>query len=299
MLFGIVALSVVGMSWTLVGIVMGSAPRKGIDPGLVQLFGSVCSVLIGAILLFLLPHKHPAVRECLFPCLLYFSGGFLNCIMLLLMSKAMQHGPNGIIWVIIQSAMIFPFLTGIIFFYVEPKPVRITGLLLILASLVLFGLCKNNEVKGGGWKAVTFLAFLLTGVVLNCSSLPSYFKSGQNVPPILRSVCTAAGTLTIAVLVTVFNRKKIPVRANLRSKYLWLFVGSLQFFGLIFAYLLLYPGMDAMAKNGNGSASHPLLISSCIIGFSLYSVFILREKSSVWQYMAMAGCLSGIVMICR
>ena len=147
MLFGVFALIAVGLSWTLVGIVMGIAPRKGVDPGLVQLFGSVCSVAVGSILLAVLPGSVPGTGELFVPCSLYFSGGFLNCIMLLMMSKAMQRGPNGIIWTIIQSAMIFPFLTGIVFYGVEPEPIRIAGLFLILSALVLFGLCKNNDVN--------------------------------------------------------------------------------------------------------------------------------------------------------
>lgn len=70
--------------------------------------------------------------------------------MLQIMSYAMQRGPNGIIWTIIQSALIFPFLGGVVFFHVRLNAFRISGILLLLAALVLFGFGKDNSPRSGG-----------------------------------------------------------------------------------------------------------------------------------------------------
>ena len=55
--------------------------------------------------------------------------------------------------------------------------------------------------------------------------------------------------------------------------------------------------MDALAKAGAGSIAYPLLVSSCIIGFFLYSVLLLKEKNRPIQYAAFILCLTGIVLI--
>lgn len=62
--------------------------------------------------------------------------------------------------------------------------------------------------------------------------------------------------------------------------------------------MLQYPGMDTLARCGVGSLSYPLLVGSCLVGFSLYSIFILREKNSYIQYTALGCCLAGIILIC-
>lgn len=302
MFFGIFALIVVGLSWTLVGGIMGAAPKKKVDPALIQLGGALVSVLAGAIIFTLTGGagmQGDFTAGSFWTCLAYCCTGILNCIMLLMMSKAMQNGPNGVIWTIIQSAMIFPFLMGVIFFGVEAKLIRIFGLLLILGGLALSGYAKDNSTSGSGkWRMITFGAFLLTGVVQCLANIPSYFETARNLSPIIRSISSSTGGFLAAFIILTKGGKLKTWGHQFRSKWLWIFIGSLQFFGLIFAYLLHYPGMDAMAKHGIGAASYPLLVASCMVGFFIYSKFIMREKNTPAQYGALVGCLLGIILIC-
>jgi multidrug transporter EmrE-like cation transporter len=194
--------------------------------------------------------------------------------------------------------MIFPFMTGILFFNVEPKLIRFAGLFLILGSLFLSGLGKNNDSHGGNWKLLAFIAFLITGVVQNLVNLPSYFESTQNVTPIYRTFTLALGVFTMAVIHTWHLRKKIAFKKNLSSRWLWGFNIILQLIGLTFAVVLQYPAMDTLAKCGAGSLSYPLMVGSCLVGFSCYSMFILKEESTPLQKGAFVCCLAGIIMIC-
>ena len=43
MLWSIASLVLVGLGWTLTGAIMGDAPKKKIDPGVIQFLGAVCS----------------------------------------------------------------------------------------------------------------------------------------------------------------------------------------------------------------------------------------------------------------
>ena len=51
--FGIIAMVIVGSSWCLVGLVMGDAPKKGIEPSLVQMGGGIFSVGFSLMILLL------------------------------------------------------------------------------------------------------------------------------------------------------------------------------------------------------------------------------------------------------
>ena len=298
MLWGIISLVLVGLSWTVVGAVMGLAPKKKLDPAVLQLAGAVI-IVVSCTLMLPATNIGTIAPKPLFLCAAaYWLTGALNCIMLILMSLAMQKGPNGIIWAVIQSAMIFPFMTGMIFFGVEPKAVRIAGLLFILVSLAFSGFGKENVTKGGSWKLMTFAAFLITGVVQNLSNLPSYFEATQQITPVFRSMCCAAGVLSTAAIRIGYGRDWKTLKANLSSKWLWIFTFAMQFFGMLFAILFQYPGMDTLAKCGVGSLSYPLLVGSCLVGFSLYSMFILKEKNTPLQWASLGCCLAGIIMIC-
>lgn len=305
MLFGIIALIVVGMSWTIVGGIMGQAPKKKIDPEIIQISGAFVGVSVGLIIAGLGGGggtQCPSTLGALLVCLSYFSAGLLNFIMLQLMSKAMQTGPNGIIWTIIQSAMIVPFLVGMIFFGVEPKLIRIAGVLLILICLALSGYSKDNSTGSSGngrqWRTLAFLAFLITGVSQTLSNLPSYFEVARNISPVIRSVTLASGILVGSSILIISNGKWKRCGDTFHSKWFWIFLFLWQFFNLAGAYLLLYPGMDALAKHGVGAIAYPLMVASCMVGFFLYSKLIIREKNTILQYITLAGAIIGIVMSC-
>ena len=148
MLLSIASLVLVGLGWTLTGAVMGAAPKKKIAPGAIQLLGAVFSSLVCLSLLDWTALGAIPAQVRLLTFLSFFFCGALNCVMLYLMAHAMQKGPNGIIWAVIQSAMIFPFLLGVIAFGESPKPVRIAGLCAILLSLILSGAGRDNTGKG-------------------------------------------------------------------------------------------------------------------------------------------------------
>lgn len=50
--FGISALVVVGSSWSLTGLVMGDAPKKGVNPGLVQLLSALVATVVSVAVVF-------------------------------------------------------------------------------------------------------------------------------------------------------------------------------------------------------------------------------------------------------
>ena len=301
--FGIAAMVIVGSSWCVVGLVMGNAPKNGVQTDLVQGISAVISVIIGFIMLVIFNAWSTSTPLVTFlVCLTLAIVGILNFIMLQIMSHAMQSGPNGIIWAIIQSALVFPFIGGIVFFNVQLTFLRLLGIIALLSALILFALAKDNTSKGGSrWKVEAFIALAITGVLQNLSNAPAYFQEARGVSSIIRALSMVAGTVAAAVCWNLFNGKGDSwqkIKVTFRNKKTWLYIGALQLFGIIFSSILMYPGMNVMADHGMGGMCYPVMVGSCIISFTLTSIFMLKEKIRLNQIFALLVCLAGLMLIC-
>ena len=300
--FGIVSMVIVGVSWCLVGLVAGDAPKKNIDMAFLQLWSAIVSSVVSILILFL-PGTNAVVPLKWFALALgsYFLSGFLNFFMLQLMSKAMQSGPNGIIWSIIQSALVFPFIVGMVFFNTGSSAHKIAGIILLLAALVLFGIAKDNSSKGGNaWRYIALLALLVCAVQQNLATFPAYFPECRKIGSLYCTMATSAGTVAAALIFLVCScrdGKKEQLKNNLISWDLWKYILVLQGFGLLTSYLFLYPGMFVMGRYGMGMLCYPMMVGSCIVSFTLTSMFFLKEKVKTVQIIALILCISGLVFL--
>ncbi len=298
--FAVPALILVGLSWTLTGVVMSDAPRKKLDPALILLLSGLVGLCINVTILSMQVNRLPALRVWLLAGGCYFISSGLNFLMLQVMSYAMQRGPNGVIWSLIQSALVFPFLTGVLFYGSAFTIIRCAGLVLVLLALALLGAAKENQVKSQGWKKPTFLAFLMTGLILSLNTIPSYYPELQKLPSVARTLCGGTGALLVG---GIWNLRKYCANTPeqwlhlIKNRHIWKYILMLQCFGLLASYLLLYPGLDAMAKAGAGCISYPLIVGSCIIGFNLYSMLKLREKCTLLQVGGVLCCVAGLALL--
>ena len=297
--FGIGAMVLVGLGWTLFGYVMGKAPRQNIKIPCLLICSSLLALAVsGAIGLYQgFPRLSAFGYFITFGVLVIC--GIANYFQLDLMSRAMQKGPNGIIWSIIQSGFIFPFFMGVVFFGVELTVQRMGGLISLLGALVLFGIGKNT-VSESSWKLPAFGAFLMTGLSQMLSNLPSYFPESKDVTSIWRTAAFAVGIILGAVLAELPRGKQFirELGTHFRSLAVWRNSLLLEVPEMVTSYLLLYPGMDILSRAGIGSVAYPVMVGSCIIFFELFSVLILREKRQLAQWIALALCLLGVVGIC-
>ena len=300
--FGIIAMVIVGSSWCLVGLVMGDAPKKGIDTSLVQLWGAVVAT-VASVIIMLATSDYPtaAWNVTFYVCLILAVSAALNFIMLEMMARAMQCGPNGVIWSIIQSAMVFQFLVGMIFFDVAFTWLRGAGIVFLLTALVLFAITQDNSGKGGKWKVLAIAGLIVTAIQQNLSVLPSYYPEADKVPSIVRVIATEAGFLISAVvwnLVRMNREHWEKIKSNLKNGMLWKYTIALQFFNLFFSYTLHFPGMNVMADKGMGAMCYPMMVGSCIVSFTLSSIWLLKEKMKPVQLAALIACIGGLILIC-
>ena len=298
MIFGIIAMLLVGISWIVWGYVAGVANRRKLNMELMV----ACSAALGAAVSLpialgkgLPDFTSPQVLVIMGWIVL---GGILNFAQLQFMNRAMNFGPNGIIWSIIQMGFICPFILGVSFFGEPLSWSFVAGVVLVIAALTIFAVAGDNTAKGK-WMFFTLLSFLATCGCQSCQYIPSNLAGVDQVPSIWRTLGFFSGLLlgfVITICVSGNVRKQIVPQT--RNKYTWIYSGLIVSVEVATCSLLLYPGLDAMAKAGIGAISTQLMTASSIVAFELYAILLLREKRTVMQVIATLLCLASIAAVC-
>ena len=135
---GICLLLLTGLCWVGIAIVVNDAAEHNRDLDRIQF---CTSGLLAVIALLILAFQIPSAenyRNLILISIPVFFAGIANFAMLSLMKRGMRSGSPGAVWGIVQSALICPFLMGILCFGVSPTVTRISGILLIVAGIILF-----------------------------------------------------------------------------------------------------------------------------------------------------------------
>ena len=301
--FGITSLVLVSLTWVLVGIIAGKAPKLGYTMEAVYLPGSIISMIFAAAIFMF-----TGVGKCEFTPLFwtaaaFFVNGAICFTKGLIISRVMQYGPNGIIWAIMQSAMIFPFIFGVAFYNVKLTIIRVIGMVLMLFALGLFAVAKNNKSdknsSSGSWQLWTFLTMVLGGVDQIAASLPFYYPQPKEISPLYNIFWIMAGYFAIGLIIVCLKK---DVRENLKCSVsklsFWVLCLALLPLAGVFAILFQFPGMRAMADNNLGAMTFPILVGSCVVLFTLYSAVILKEKLKTTDFIALFICVTGQILLC-
>jgi len=214
----------------------------------------------------------------------------------------MQKGPNGIVWSILQSAFIFPFIVGVLFFpdACSCNWLNVVGILAVLCAMMLLGASKGTSAKGK-WLGSTLICYLFTAMTQVFNNIPSFYAETRQVSSVWRMLFVYLGTV-LCGLFFLFNRhgEKLwgRLRPNLTSKRYWCYALCMALQGCTFSILFSYPGMDAMSRAGIGAFCYPLMVSSSIVAFEIYALTLLREKRTLAQLAATLFIMVGAVLLC-
>ena len=295
MTFGIAAMIIVGASWTIFGGVMGKAPKEAVNISVLIFWTLLSALLVSLVCGFFQGFPQASANGLLIAFGSQIVSGLFNFWQLELMSRAMQKGHNGIVWSIVQSGFIFPFFMGIIFFGVPLTWVRAAALLLALASIALSGISQGRAA--GKWVTLALLSFLITGVSQSASNFPSYFSEAESVSSIWRTAALACGFILGAFTCNLgsISRFGREIVAGAKSLTVWKYCLILEGIDIVTNYFFLYPGMDALSRASAGAVAYPLMVSSCLLVFDLYSLIVLREKHSFIQWLALVLCILAVI----
>ena len=166
---------------------------------------------------------------------------------------------------------------------------------------LIFAATKDNQGRSGKWKMLAFTCLAMCAVQQNITSLPSFFPESRGVPSIVRALFEAGAIVITGVicnLIKMTPARLEMIKENLRNPVLWKYVAIIQNFHVIIAYVLFYPGLNAMAASGLGGMSFPLITGSCIVSFSIAGIVFLKERLTPLQAAGLFCCISGLVLIC-
>lgn len=140
------------------------------------------------------------------------------------------------------------------------------------------------------WLLPTLAAFLMFGIIQTLYMAPSQIV-GMSDPAGMRPMLAALGGMVGWEIVRRQQRRKCVW--NKQTLYLAFFMAVLSVISLKIFFL----GLDHLSRAGMGSVGIPLIVGSNIIGFALYSLFILKERLSRIETAGMICVLIGIVII--
>lgn len=297
MAHGVTLVILVGFCWSLTGVLFSRAAARGLN---FFAFLGAASFISAALSWTFLADHHALLAggvPGLFPLApVMIASGVLNSIGIVCLNRAMRGGHHGTAWTITQSALVIPFLCGVVLFGGSVSAGSGLEVLLVLVSLLLLvsgvpasrAREKAGPRKPASWLPAALFSFLLLGAHQTLTTVPSYWQNWSDAaglrPPLLYS-----GIVIGYARHTLVHRRSIDGTALL-------FASILSAVG-IFAQVLLYRAMDLLAPAGLLPIVYPLAVSTAIISFAVYSIFLIREKISP-GYLAGIGCgISGLLLI--
>ena len=275
-----------GLSWTAIGIVLSFCARKNFDVIAYSLAQTLfCTLLTLAVYL------HPgafAWKPFLLLAACIGTGGFLNALAQLLVRHAMTLGCHGPVWAISQSALVIPFLAGVLLFGNAGSAGQWIGTALIACG-ILIPACGEMHAPGR-WLVPTLVTFLLFGIVQTLYLVPSQlpgFDDASGVRPALASLGGFAGWCLPAAI------RKERTRWDRRT--------LLPAFGMALLSLaslkIFFLSLDRLSTAGFGNAAVPLIVGANILGFAIYSRIVLKERPTRMETLGMTAVLGGVSAI--
>lgn len=292
MITGVCLLILTGVCWVGIGVVVNQAARRQWNLNVIQFGASV--IVAAAALSASVVHPplrgNPAAAIVLSGSVLV-AGGF-NYLMLNLMKRAMANGNSGAVWGIVQSALLLPFLMGMLFFRVEPTVFRLTGMGLILSGIFLFSRAEpvGREPSSSRWLGLALGAFAASGLAQCFANLPSY-RQDVSMSSEFRAFLVQSGTIGAFAFFPGIKR------GILRVSGVWKAILLLSTVQILSLFFFFYRGLNLVAEHHCGAIGYPVAQGSSIAGFLLYRRLILKEPPSRFSLPALLAVCAGIAVI--
>ncbi|MBD3383464.1 hypothetical protein GF407_00935 [candidate division KSB1 bacterium] len=286
---GILLIIITGLLWAAMGVAFSYIAKKSMDFTAVMGLSTLLALLMAW---SLVPDYQKVFSQHYdrFPLLavVLVLSGFLSSLGLIAMQKGMQTGHNGIVWTIGQSALIAPYLAGVVIFQEPATALKITGMSLVLFSLVILGITQSSDLPADQLKnrrrgyLFALLAFTVLAIHQIMATLPSHWQNWTDDARLRVPLLTTGVFLAYPGFCMIKNR--YPRRNELSMSLITALIGFP-------ASITLFKSMDYLEPAQMISLVFPLSVGTCIFSFLLFSLFILREKTS---YLSLAGLICGL-----
>ena len=285
MLNGILFAICTGLCWTCIGIVLSCCASRKLP---IIPYSFLQTFLTGAAAFLLIDFQQFTMADLCILAGFVFTAGLMNSMGQYTVHLAMKSGNHAPVWAISQSALIFPFLTGIIFFHNQGSLGQWIGTVLIIAG-ILTASAKDIRSTSKCF-LIAFTAFFVFGGTQILYGLPTQlyrFCDVAGARPLAAAWGGSAGWLLIAGCTRTslhFDRK------------IFLIAGIMVLIQLI-ALRLFFVSLDSLAAVNCENIAFPLMTGANLFGFAVYSIFIRREKTSRMDKIGFSMVIAGLLSI--
>lgn len=323
MVSGILFAILTGLSWVVSGAVVGLAEKRGCGTSRQQLVGNAFKLLLTLAVLGAGVALRPgatafSLRSDRASFLWMVLCGFLNYWAIVCMGRAMRDGPNGVVWTIVQSGFVFPFALGVALGNTPLTAANAAGAGCVLLGVAFCGRAKgegktSHSAEGGtsspaatngGWKVAALAGFALCGITQSAQCLAAMGPAETRPSALLRILFEMTGAFAAIVPHRLWlwrqgRNAEVPRDPDLGAKYRYLVkicaVQAAIYFTAGFCWL--YNALDRLGEAGLIAIANPLMLASCLVGFTAYCALALRERPSHDQIIGTIFALAGIVLI--
>lgn len=312
MALGILFAILTGLSWVVSGAVVGLAEKRGCGTSRQQLVGGALKATITLAVLTTGVALRPgaaafSLRSDLRSFLWMVLCGFMNYWGAVCMGRAMLRGPNGIVWTIVQSGFVFPFALGVALGNTPLTATNAAGALCVLAGVACCGRAKGSRREtrdGATWLVPALAGFALCGATQCAQCLAAMGPHETRPSALLRILFELTGAFCAIIPHRLWlwrNNRAIaaPADPDLGAKYRFLLKICSIHAAIFFAagFWWLYNALDRLEAAGLIAVANPLMLASCLVGFTIYGAVALRERPSRAQLLGTLFALAGIALI--
>lgn len=280
-----------GVVWGGVGVVLGFVARRQWN---VLAFMSAATTLaaLGAwaflahwprLLAGHVPRALPLV-------LLLTTAGIVGTGGMLCLQRSMTAGAAG--WTVGQSAMVLPFLVGILLLGEPPRLAGILGLLAILGSLVAFSRSRKTPGSGlipdHGWFRHALLALLLLGIQQSLCLIPSAWEGWCDTARLRIPLLLTSGALA---LIVVSARRRLRPERGIRL------LATLYAALVISGQVLLFAAMDRLRAENRLALAFPIAIGVSMLAVALWDRLIWKNRPDRSAWVGILLGLLGVVLM--
>lgn len=288
-----------GFCGALIVVYLSEISARKVQP---FVFYALSNFLGGVLAWAIVPFCHAEIPERL-PLLTLILGacGFTYVIGLYVQIQCFSLGRKGLTSACTTSAIIIPFLFGIVAMGERPRLLGYIGALCLLGGMivcVLTGKQNKEETEQAEtqsnylkWFAMTMFCILLNGCGATLQSLSSWMGF-DHVSGMFRAalLMTLSGVGNLLACAVVKANPLRDIKSILPWAAIWAVIGTAT-------NLIFFVAMDAMAKVGAGSFTTCISSTASLLFFFLYTSIRFRERYRPVTILGIIICLLGILAI--
>jgi drug/metabolite transporter (DMT)-like permease len=291
-LLGVLLIVITGLIWAVIGAFFSHVARHHLRMLAFSMAMTLCVALLSWATICNWPVVlHGGVQRGAHFIPLIALGGILNWCGMLLIMAAMRRGHQAGSWSVSQSAMVMPFLAGIIFWAERPSLPNVAGAAMILLAVALFGLRPappGGETRARPWFHIALMAFCIIGISQTLFTAPSHWPGWEDTGRLRVPVLATAALCFLVVVCAI--RREWPGRREWRVAALCCLVGYT-------GNWIFFIGMDMMAKRKLVALVYPLAVGVCMTGFVLYTRLWMKERLGRLGVAALVLDIAGVLLL--